>query len=79
MINVSDVTKHLAEMKAVYDTVLSRNAIEIHQFLLDEEHNYVHAGAKNFAETVHMLHPVKYNADRVKYVKIVYIFLFCFL
>ena len=73
MINETNISYFLFEMKSVYDTVLRRNAAEVHNFFVEEEHKYVHSKETNFAHTVHMLHPSKYQADSEKFSLYVYL------
>ena len=64
-ITINDVLAHLSEMRGIYEIASAMPSIEdLYAFFLDLERDYVE-GDRNFAHTVHVLHPLKYQRGRV--------------
>jgi hypothetical protein len=61
--NSSLVLDHVRDMKKVYDDVQGLSSIQLYEYLLKQEKDYIHAKANNYAKSVHMLHPRKFVFD----------------
>lgn len=61
--NSTLVLEHLRDMRKVYDEIQGLSSIQLYEYLLKQENDYIHSNANNYAKSVHMLHPLKYKAD----------------
>ena len=61
--NSTLVLEHLRDMMKVYDVVRGISSIQLYEYLLKQEDEYIHANTNNYAKSVHMLHPLKFKKD----------------
>ena len=58
------VIKHLQSMNKIFNKVKDLDALDLHEYLLQLERDYILQQKENFARTVHQLNPLAHDREK---------------